>query len=685
MGGRQGGRENKEIIKATLREEEAIGEDGAKNADAETGEGEGGKEKDENSGLTIGDLGSAKDVIEKVENKDKTIETGAGSETETETETDIIGEYQEVVGQFKNEFGGAFRDIPKDLQDDLGDAHKELQDIERKIEGLKTEKAKENAREKAEQILEELRAKMQEIEDSKNKEKKQGTGAEGDEDKNEVAKAERAETKEEWTEREKSAFEERMAEEDQSISKAYGSAIYKEFFDEKSFGLTNDVIKESQGVLEEQMKDVLVEDARNWLKDRGGDYPALEGQDIDELNESRIMDLVKNEKGFMDQLDKENEEWQKIRNLRDSIQKDSPPDVKLALFKRLSEGELKGKLWEKLTGENLDEKAQEEAGIGEKEVYINDASRLTDQKDLIEFFVKNELLGTSFEFSYAEWEKSLKGFDKKQREIVVNRMRQKEKEQEEKMRTIKENIQKVYPKKMMTGEDKKILALMNGGYDIGNIKLKGFFSKKVELQKIDGTKETKEYREFLKFVDGKVEEYNTDLEKKAKENLSKEWTEKIDAEKFEVVDAVVDAEAEKSKEDTIESCYQKIAQNRAAKFLEMSINKDPKRKAKIEREFGKGKREDIKDYISDAIEMGETIDEGSGYDENGDELKDILEKFHIDPGKLTKEQKQKFEEDCKKKYGLIQWIFDILFGKIKGVVKGIIKESIKGNKATTKK
>jgi hypothetical protein len=165
----------------------------------------------------------------------------------------------------------------------------------------------------------------------------------------------------------------------------------------------------------------------------------------------------------------------------------------------------------------------------------------------------------------------------------------------------------------------------------------------------------------LEFVDDKVKGYNTDLEEKAKEDLSQKWTEKIDAEKF----VIVETEAEKPTEEAVENCYKGMARDVAARFLEKQVNKDPKRKAKIEKKFGKGKKEDIQDYISDAIKMGESIVDGSGYDENEDELKDTLKAFNINPENFTDKDKERFAEFSGQKYGLIDWIFDCIFGEKK--------------------
>jgi hypothetical protein len=479
--------------------------------------------------------------------------------------------------------------------------------------------------------------------------------------------AEKEEEEEEETKEEQEpGLEEKIEEEEIKKTNTYKSEIYERFFDKEKFGLTEDIIKSSQGILEEQMKDVLVEDAKNWLKERvednPDDYPALEGQNIDKFNESRIMDLVESEKGFWTQMNKENKEWQDITNLRESIKyfgEKIPPDIKAALIKRLSSDDpIREKLWEKLTGENLDEKAKDEAGIGDKEVYISDEIRITDTKNEIDFFVKNKLLGISSEISYAEWKEGLKNFDEKERNIAMNKMKEQEKEQEKKMKAIKESIKKAYPKKMMTEEDEKILALMSEGYDIENIKLKGLFSKKVELQKIDGTKEEKGYKEFLKFVDDKVEEYNTDLEKEAKKELSQEWTEKIDAQKV----VVVEKETKKAPEEAIESCYQKMARDTAARFLEKTVNKDPKRKAKIEKEFGKGKREGIKENISKTIKSQEKLE--GDWEQDEEDMEEILGTWGIDSKKITEKQAQSYKKFAEKKYGIIDWIFAIIFNEI---------------------
>ena len=170
---------------------------------------------------------------------------------------------------------------------------------------------------------------------------------------------------------------EKLKEEKRKKTELRKSEIYRRFYDKERFSIDKDTIKSIQGILEEQMKDILVIQGKEWLKEQienyPDNYPELAGQDTDKFDESRVMDCVRDKNEFWDLLDKENKEWKDAENLRESIEyfgEDLPPDIKTAIFNRLPEGSIKEKVWEKLTGENLDEKTKIEAGIGEKNEYV---------------------------------------------------------------------------------------------------------------------------------------------------------------------------------------------------------------------------------------------------------------------------------------------------------------------------
>ena len=548
------------------------------------------------------------------------------TETETETEIDIMGEYQEIIEQLKNKFGGKFENIPEQTQTDLNlrSAHKELQEM-----------AEKKSYKKAGQILQELREKIQETGDNKDGQNVEAKAAE-------AAKEQKPEAEEQTSELVKD-----MERENAKASQSYKNEIYNRFFDKEKFGLTDDIIESSQGILQEQMKDLIVSEAKNWLKEQFEDnpdnYPALEKQKIDKLGASRIMDLVENQKEFWARVNEENQEWKDIMNLRKSIEyfgEKTPPDIKTALMKRIPSGLVRGKLWEKITGESLDETAKDQAGIGEKD-------------DFAETKVNNFKIQEQNKFFQKEWDK----LSPPQQELNGNVSAY----AESRIVFLKDTLNKNLKNEKQVGRS-DVLALLeiaDSPNEIEGIKAtRKFFPWTKRKVKIGG--KTISLSRFEAVIQHEMEAIDRGIYI-VRTSAEQEWESILENQRMKIVED----EAKKPTENAIENCYQKMARDTAARFLERQVNKDPKRKAKIEKEFGKNKREEIIEYISDAIETGESISEGSGYDENADAIEESLKTFYIDPEKLTPEQKEKFVEYSGQKYGLIDWIFDVIFGEIK--------------------
>ena len=107
---------------------------------------------------------------------------------------------------------------------------------------------------------------------------------------------------------------------------------------------------------------------------------------------------------------------------------------------------------------------------------------------------------------------------------------------------------------------------------------------------------------------------------------------------------ILEDEADKTTDEIIEKCYEKIGRDVAARELSKEIDKNPKRKAKIEKEFGKGKegKENIKKEFTKLIKKDEELEGEWGEDE--EDLRETLESWGIEPEKLTDEQKETYKE-----------------------------------------
>lgn len=466
-----------------------------------------------------------------------------------------------------------------------------------------------------------------------------------------VARQEETERKQKEGEKKKSPeLGEKLEEEKRKKTELRKSEIYRRFYDKERFSVDKDTIKSIQGIFEEQMKDILVSQGKEWLKEQienyPDDYPELAGQDIDEFDESRIMDCVKDKNEFWGLLDKENKEWKDAENLKEEIEyfgEDLPPDIKTAIFKRLPDSQIREKVWEKLTGENLNEKTKIEAGIGEKNDYIE--KRIEDFK--IE--ERNKFFEEEWNELSPEQQKAAGSInDYAQSRITYLQ------------ETLNRNL-----KGLKNIEESDILGLLEQGAGPEKIeKMKTarkiipelITARKIKIEGVKGKKTISVLEEMIK--NGNESRIGKINEKKSIEEEN--WEDIFKDKKSEILEE----EREKTTDEMIERCYEKMGREVAERGLEKEIDEDPKRKARIEKEFGRGKKgkENLKKEFTKLIKKDEELK--GEWEEDEENLEEILEGWGIEPEKLSEEQKEVYEQFSEKKYGLVDWILAIIFGEI---------------------
>ncbi|MCK4453745.1 hypothetical protein KAU51_00095 [Candidatus Parcubacteria bacterium] len=265
----------------------------------------------------------------------------------------------------------------------------------------------------------------------------------------------------------------------------------------------------------------------------------------------------------------------------------------------------------KIKGLDLDKIAEERVGPLEgQDSYIE---RLTDERKQGEEFCKKCNLVLGKEMTFGKW-KDMGKFDR-------DRIK---KEFEDSLAKIKKRLEEAYPKKMMTVDDEKILALMNAGYNVEEVRLKGLSLEglfgRVELKKTDGTIEKVKYKEFSKFVEEKVRNYDQAIEDKAKEELGSEWKEmkrkreeKIKDEIEKEISTMV--ESPEKAAGGIEALFDSIKGRLINEYLEKGTKKERKTAEEIEelKEYEKkGKIKDPYRFMSEVIERKKGLDKISG-------------------------------------------------------------------------
>ncbi len=434
--------------------------------------------------------------------------------------------------------------------------------------------------------------------------------------------------------------------------KSRQESIYNKYYDAERFGLDAELVKEIQGELEIQMKNVLVAGGRKWLEEQidinPDDFPSLNKEIISQLDENQVMEWVRDKKEF-DKFLRENEDfrdWKIINNLMSSVEfygEKTPPEVKAVIFKRLSEGSTKEKLWERTIGKTLSEVITSD--IGKREDVIESKKR----------DYRNEKMGDIFR---SEWE----GLSPEQKRLAGSL----EDYSDSRIDGLRDKLnERLKGKKEFSKDD--VFALLYSGVDpesIEEAKLGIIYFWEKEKNKISLNTKGKESKFTLKQLEKLIGENNKVINEDLKE-IEKETGEKWDELYNNKKNEIIKLETEKITSDMVESCYKKIAQDVAAQELAKKLDKDPKRQKRIEEEFGKGKKgtEKAKEQIFDLIAAQERAEEGEGFEYL--EEQGILEQWGINPLKITDKEKARLEKLSEKKYGLIDWILEVLFGKEK--------------------
>jgi len=261
-----------------------------------------------------------------------------------------------------------------------------------------------------------------------------------------------------------------------------------------------------------------------------------------------------------------------------------------------------------LEGINLEDFAKSKAGLlGDKDFYIE--KLIEGRKQGEEFCKKSELL-LDEEMTSKRWE-AMSDFYKKEKYG---------KKFEEKIDEIKKRLKEGYPKRMMTVDDEKILALMNAGYNVEEIRLKRFHTL-VELKKKDGTKDTVEYKKFSEFVGDKVKKYNQELNNRAEEGLGEEWEEKKkihDDEVRKIINQEIKAIA--GSPEKAEKGIQGLFDRVKGKLIDENLKEGAQKQRKTAEELEKlkkeyevqGKMKDTHRFMSEIIEGKGGLDKMSG-------------------------------------------------------------------------
>ena len=371
---------NKEIIKDSLEEEKIIEEDETENAETAKANDSRNHKKNE---FTIGNLDSAKEVISSIKNKDgndkkhlddgfeklffdedlsqsaENSANGAGQEAgpvdSTETERDIIEEYQEIVLEAKRRAGGKFEDIEETLREDFGVKHKELQQIERKIQTLKTDQAKERAIERAEQILEDLRQRAEAIEDKTDKNIESGKNVgnkiagqeqEAEEGERGAKEVEELKESEPYVSEQAKDFEESELKAQISRERKKSTSRYMEAVcGLKGFEIEQDLQKEINGFFDEKRERIILEEAKKFLSEgldgpkelRSPELVGYDKSDLDKMSDSEVKNLVKSIGNFKARVE-ENPLWVNNVNISERMRTSAgseDPKVKALIFAEL--------------------------------------------------------------------------------------------------------------------------------------------------------------------------------------------------------------------------------------------------------------------------------------------------------------------------------------------------------------
>ncbi|MGB2762046.1 MAG: hypothetical protein WBC21_00705 [Minisyncoccales bacterium] len=253
-----------------------------------------------------------------------------------------------------------------------------------------------------------------------------------------------------------------------------------------------------------------------------------------------------------------------------------------------------------LEGMNLEDFAENKAGLLEnKDSYIE---KLLDERKQGEEFCKKSKLLLGEEMTFKRWE-DMSDFYKEKFDKKFG----------EKMDEIKKKLKEAYPKKMMTVDDEKILALMNAGYDVEEIRLKRLDTL-VELRKTDGKKDTVKYKEFSEFLKERMEDYNKEVNDKSEDELGREWDEKKrirDEEVKKIINEEIKAIA--GSPEKAEKGIQGLFDRVKGKLIDEDLKEGAKKQKKTAEELEKLKKEyEVKGMMEDTHRFMSEIMEGKG-------------------------------------------------------------------------
>jgi len=474
----------------------------------------------------------------------------------------------------------------------------------------------------------------------------------------------------------------------QETGQSIGEIYQREAAESEQFIIDEDTRNEAVGMLDSKRAEVLAEEERAWLAAHAGQFPELKGEDIESFDKARIREYTKGNKEFLQELSR-NIEWQDLSNLKSILQESRgliPPHVKLAILENLPPGETREKMWQFLTGENLEEKAGAEVQTDQtKEEYVD--SRYGQETEAFRHKREKELGLMSEE----RWWLDLQQDGERKEEFLAATGFDRQKSRTETiggyMQRYDQEFRRYYQKKFLN-EYKRFIE-SNALRELGLRKreltkkegLIGFRKEKktgvVEIVDAQGnvveTLSSSDTEEFLRGrLTGKIDQEIRTREVNVKEGLGRDWDGEWEELKNEKKETIIDTTVENG-EGVMDDIYTKIEQERLATYMaQKKVERDPEKRKQVEEAFGKGVAVDLAGLGAKVMSLEEGGKLKGVLKEDKKLLKDIFQSsglfenrgFRNAFGERLRDEKMQeaYGQAMKKKYGVLELLFDMFLG-----------------------
>ncbi|MEK7510459.1 MAG: hypothetical protein AAB567_02830 [Patescibacteria group bacterium] len=477
--------------------------------------------------------------------------------------------------------------------------------------------------------------------------------------------------------------------------------IYKrEAADSRKFEIDEDTRTKTGSMLDNQMAEVFAQEEKEWLRDNAARrFPELRGQNIAEFSKEKVRQYAGRYQKEVLGLLQENADWVELKNLREFLEDEKgliPPHVKLAILDRIpaKETAVREKMWQFLTGENLEEKAAGEVQLETQDAYV---SRELQGKNE-EFRRKREKnLGLMSEES---WWRELEQDSQAQEQFYAETGFSKEKERGETLRDHMERESNAFRAYFQTKFENEYVkfdperALQELGYNLNVLTKKEgilWFHKDKptgEVQVSDGENNvvhtfSSSSREtlltspamdvFLRAqLNQRISSEMAGQETTFKTELGEEWARQWESAKEARKDVIIEGTLNNA-EDAIDDMYVRIEQERMAKYMvQKQIEKTPERKQEVEAAFGTGGVIDIRRMgvslmglederklrgnLSDDRELLEEVLGIGGLDKNREFGRYFASRVE------NPEVMEQYRKAAERKNGFAEWFFEIVLG-----------------------